>query len=316
MHRLPEIKIGLEGWFTIELIDAKTQRVKRRLRFRNLITDAGLDALGGASTLSSLLTNGWIAVGTDSTAPANGDTTLGAEVSPSSTNRTDANGGFFASTSYTPGPPDYWSYFRTWLLTETQGNGNLTEVGIFSANTTGTMFTRQLLKDSGGTPTTITKTSSDQLRINYELRMSIPQSDATSTVTISGTSYDITIRPLGASSTNHWGDFVANSWWQGGRNGKAWETNTLVNRTSDDFGSSGVNQDSVAYAAYTNGNKFRDVTIKWEPGSANFATGIGGIAFMDISNGGYLFQSVFSPKFAKDATKRLTLVFRLSWDRV
>jgi len=59
--------VGIEGWFTVELIHARTGLVKRRLRFRNLITNAGLNALGSGTRIGSLIQ--YLAVGTGSNEP-------------------------------------------------------------------------------------------------------------------------------------------------------------------------------------------------------------------------------------------------------
>lgn len=311
-----EQKIGFEGWFTIQLIDAKTGRIKRELKFKNLITDVGLDFFGASSSgiLPVIGSSGYCGLGTGSTTPANSDTTLVAEVSPSSSNRTTSNGGTFDVTGYVAGPPDYHKYVRTYLFLEAQANGNLTEVGIFTAVTSGTMWTRQLLKDSGGTPTTVIKTSSDQLKVIYELRVQPPQSDAVTSVTISGTSYTVSIRGVYVGDPGvGWVEVFTNNTF-GGSIG--FETNTLVARTTTSNPSGNVASSSTTVAAYVNGNKYRDITYKFEPGIANFATGVGGIFAPAIGNGRYLFQIMFSPKFAKDNTMRLTLIVRVSFDRV
>lgn len=73
----------LEGWHwtgVVEVLvrDAETGRVKRRDVVRNLIVDGALDAvadhLRGVTTTD--LQIGYVAVGSNATAPANGDTQL------------------------------------------------------------------------------------------------------------------------------------------------------------------------------------------------------------------------------------------------
>src|SRR5690606_9804975 len=66
--------IAVEGYFTVELIHARTGLVKRRLHFRNLITNAGLDALAGGTAINDLVN--YLAVGTGSSEPSYTDTTL------------------------------------------------------------------------------------------------------------------------------------------------------------------------------------------------------------------------------------------------
>jgi len=324
---VPEITFGLrvKGWFVVELLDAATGCVKRRLEFPNLITDAGLDIYFAGTTMLTLTT--WCACGTDSTAPAVSQTSLGAEISPSSSNRTNSNGAI-ADVHAFVGGSFYWSKKITKLFTETQANGNLTEFGLFTANTGGTMWTRQLFKDGGGTPTTIVKTSADQLRITYEYRLYFPSADLVSTKNISGTVYDYTVRPNNVDGAATWGGIsghieagAGSSWLGSGGVGppEGKESNVLV-ATTDDFGSAGADAtpDSVSMAAYTNGTFFRDGTAVWEPGSANFATGFGGttVGWNGFQNNIRMFQVVFhTTKLPKTNTKRLTLTFRWALTR-
>lgn len=326
-----EPRINIEGWFTVELIDAKTQIVKQKLRFRNLITNAGLDYLGTGSAVGlSLVTGagggGYCGLGTGSTAPANGDTTLVTEIAPAVDNRSTSTGGYSGTYGYTSGTPDYHYITRVYFFSETQANGNLTEVGIFSASTGGTMWTRQLLKDGGGTPTTVVKTASDQLKVTYEMRMQPLQSDASLSRTISTVAYTITVRARNAGTTGTWGydgnggalvnfGTTGTCWSTSTNHAKALETGTLGARTSEPTGSQ-TSASSITWAAYSGATYYRDMTAKWEPAVANFAGGIGSAVFLEMHNGDQLFQSSFSPAFAKDNTMRLTLVARISWGRV
>src|SRR5690606_35179901 len=134
--------IAVEGYFTVELIHARTGLVKRRLHFRNLITDAGLDAMAGGVGISSLIN--YLAVGTGSSEPSYTDTTLNAEVA-----RTNNNGGFGDSDAVVGSGDlvEYWRRIRTRVFTQAEANGNLTELGFFSAASGGTMWNRQLFRD-------------------------------------------------------------------------------------------------------------------------------------------------------------------------
>jgi hypothetical protein len=283
---------------------------------KNLITDAGLD---GLATFGTPALTAFCGVGTSSTAPANNQTDLIAPVTRVSRTTT-------GDVTITSGPSfDYWSIKRVHLFLEAEGNGNLTEVGYFRQATADIMFSRQLFKDTLGVPTTVVKTSSDQLKITYELRCYTPQTDVVqSGVVISGTSYTFTTRAREIDSNLVWGAALSGPNVVGGMlsslangfnsvGGRALESSTLGARDSS-IGGTAVARDSATVAAYTSGNFFRDVTSKWEPTTANFATGIGGIHNFggDTTEG---FQISVSPKFAKDATKRLTFGTRWSWGR-
>lgn len=303
----PDLHLGLEGWITAELIDARTKKVKKSLKFRNLITNVGLDNL----TNSFLFDSGvnYCAVGTGATAPSNADTGLVAEVA----GRTNNNSGIATALSYVAGSPDYHKMVVTRLFTETQANGNLTEIGFFSASAGGTMFSRQLFKDGTGTPTTIDKTSNDQLRITYEIRCYPPTADTvTAGAVISGANYDITAREIGVggstgnnffgSSSTSWSPKAFNSTLTSVASASA---SALPTRTGSK--PSATNCDSNAIAAYVNGSFVLDRTTIWNTPTANFT--ILSIYHNDAHGLG------FNPGLPKDNTKKLTLNTRLTWGR-
>lgn len=313
-------KVGLKGYFIVERFrgDHRFGIKTGHWEFENLIVNGGLDLIGAGTELTLCMQ--WLAVGTGSTVPATGDTSLVAEVSPSTTHRTQGNGSiadvFASGASFT-----YWSLKRTRLFVEAQANGNLTELGFFTASTAGTMWTRQLFKDSGGTPTTIVKTSADQLRVTYELRIYTP-ADATASEVISGVSYTWLVRASKISSASNWGGTGSNGPLMTLGNvthmgyADAIETDVL-GTSSDGPAGTATTRSSTSLAAYTTGTFYRDSSYIWEPGIANYATGVGSIVFWAGSSGGLaqMFQESFTPKLPKDNTKRLTLVQRLTWGR-
>lgn len=328
------INVGVEGWVTVQLIH-RSGVILRELKFKNQITNGGMDVFFsppgiysmGAYLNSASGSASFMAVGTGSTAPTAADTTLDTEITPSSSNRTSSDGGYTGGSAYVSGTPDYFRGWSTYLFGFSQGNGNLTEIGIFTAVTGGTMIMRQLLKDSGGIPTTIVKTSDEQLRVIYEVRLYPPTSDDTqSAVTISGVNYDITTRAANISQTgglgwsaNSSGIFVQMMNWATGNAGAtAYETDVLAARTGVPSGTA-IHDAGRTPDTYTPGNYYRDVTYEWGAAIANFATGIGSITHgMDRGNNtsARMFQTSFDPKFAKDNTKRLRLVVRYTLNRV
>ncbi len=314
---MPKLQFGLKGFFTVELIEAKTGRVKRRLEFQNLMTDAGLNALGSGTQLETLI-NSYMAVGTGSTIPANGDTALVTEVGPSSTNRSNSNGGI--AEVFGSGPSfAYWYRRITRNFSETQANGNLTELGLFTTVTAGTMFARQLFKDALGSATTITKTNIDQLRVTYELRVYSPVGDTTvSPVTISGSNYSVTTRAVGINTDRNWGyDGTAFGLMYLFRNlaitGSCMASDVLLSATATHAGIVSFDPSSTTRSVYVPGDFYIDLTLVWDPGAANPVGGIGSV-FISLANG-KSFQQAFTPKLPKDNTKRLTIVNRVSWGR-
>lgn len=280
---------------------------------RNLITDAGMNAI---ATTSNITSTGFVGVGTGSTAPANAQTALIAEVGR--VNHTTTGDGAVAS-----GPAfAYWSLKRVHIFFETEGNGNLTEVGYFNQASGGTMFCRQLFKDALGVPTTVIKTINDQLKITYELRLYSPAADSVqSGLVISGVSYDITTRAREIDLNTIWGWNGSTAGFLGiaggvfaSPGGRAYEAGTALGTTQSGLSGANAAASSSTIGSYVAGTFYRDNTMKWEPTDGNLAGGIGGIH----SFGGgttEMFQSKFTPAFAKDAVKRLTLVVRCSWAR-
>lgn len=145
-------------------------------RQHNLITNSGMDHLGGSAFNShfSTLANA-IAVGTSSVAPQVTDTGLGSELARSNTTldiTTD----------------NVWSHPTAGQQTMKRGrafdfgiaNGNLTEFGGFLAASGGNALTRELFRDETDAPVVILKTSDDQLVVDYTLRVTYGPTSLTS----------------------------------------------------------------------------------------------------------------------------------------
>lgn len=305
------VGVGIKGYITVELIDARTQRVKRKLEFPNLITDAGINfVLGGTGNIGLLL--GAFKVGTGTATPAATDTALVNQVAATSESASPGNGvrGI--------GPANaYWFERTVRTFMENEANGNLTEFATGNQLVGGTIWTRMLFKDGVGTPTAITKTSAEQLRITYEHRMLIPADATQNTFNISGVNYDITTRAVQIDNGRSWGfdgafgpilqldgDDVLSL-------ATAFESDVLHNATGNfNPGGESIGASSAVLQGYVNGNFFRERECKWEPNVANFGTGVGSVS---VGQGTQVaFQTVFAPKLAKTDTKRLTLMLRYS----
>ncbi len=306
--------VAVEGYFTVELIHARTGLVKRRLHFRNLITNAGLDALAAGTGISDLIN--YLAVGTGSSEPSYTDTTLNAEIA-----RTNSTGGF-ADSDAMVGSGDlveYWRRIRTRVFTENQANGNLAELGFFSAAQGGTMWNRQLFRDELGNPTAITKTNEDQLRVRYEYRVYPPWDDLVQEIEVNGVPTEVVNRPLQVTTPSRWGAESG----AGGLNNlgvvgtgavAAYETGTLPGRGGAPSGAA-ANASSHEVQSYTPGTYYREREARWNPSAANFATGIG--LFQSYANtaSSPVFGSKVTPKIMKQDTQRLIIMERWTYAR-
>lgn len=309
-HRHIEIPLavasaGVRGRFSVELVHAASGLIKRRLDFDNLVTDAGLDYIAARNGFSSAVT--FVAVGTGSSAPSYSDTTLNAEIA-----RTSNNGGF-SETSGSVGSGDnleYWWRRRTYLFTESEANGNLSEIGIFSQDGA-TLWARQLFTDEAGNPTTITKTNEDQLRIVYERRVCPPMDDHVQIVDVKGTPTTVTTRASNVTSTQSWGR--ADVFGGTTLNAYAYSTDVLGGRSSGPAGSSTIT--STTESVYVPGTFFREIEFRWGPSQANYDGGVGAISVSPWI-GPVAFQSSFAPKLPKLDTERLVIQVRVDFSRV
>jgi hypothetical protein len=296
--------IGIQGLIGWELIrDGKVIR-KSRLQ-PNLITDAGMNDIGSVSQ-NMLSRINYMHVGTSSTAPDVTQTNL---IAPHADPRINASGGF-ADESSSGASFDYW--YRRWtrVATESQYNGNLTEVGFFNTNVAGVMFNRQLFKDDLGAPTTVVKTAADQLKVIIEWRLYANKVTLNQSINISGVVTDVNTRARDIDAA--WGFFANIGIWAG--TGHAWEDNVLPDVLTGFTAGANVLNTTSSVAAYTSGTFYRDLVSVWDPAIANFATGIGGVNWWNLS-GNYLENTVFNPKVAKTNTKRFTFTGRISWNR-
>ncbi|HJX74915.1 MAG TPA: hypothetical protein VJ247_01080 [Gaiella sp.] len=310
----------MQGIVTVELIHARTGLVKRRLRFPNLITNAGLDKVAAnTKPLGLFLGNGgYLGVGTGSTAPAVTDVALVAATGV----RTNSVGG--GTTTFGFGAANAYSF---WLVarefSETQSNGNLTEFGLFDASTAGTMFVRQLFRDEVGNPTTIVKTSDDKLRVIYEFRLYPPTVDAAGVVTINAVNYNWTSRICNGALDTAWGvtsGFTGLLNWMGGGNPNCEASNHTTLGSTTSVGPTGGTQtaskDSFVNSAYTNGSFLYEVSHVWNPGTANFTNGVRAFRFQPWSSGAsFSHQMVLDAFIPKVNTQRLTLTFQFQLGR-
>lgn len=314
-----EIKAGsVSGRFKIEKITASGERVAVADWFSNLIVDGGLDWLGTGNAHDATK---YCRAGTGATAPANGQTGLVSQLGSASDVGTvvqSTSGGV---------PVWYQSVTRVYTFAIGAVVGNVAELGTFSAATGGTMFSRALVKDTGGNPTTITILSDEQLVVTYEFRKYPPSADLTGTISITvdgvPTNFDYVLRAANVDET-----VATSAYWRtrnsiggvtssGNYAAMALETSTLGPATGVPSGTASLATSQVL-SAYVNGTFYRDLTVTFGIGQANFASGIGSVIFANVGgietvDHGY--QISFEPKLPKTSAKTLSLPFRLTWGR-
>jgi hypothetical protein len=319
--------MGVAGYFEVELIHKPTGLVKQKLRFRNLITDAGLNWIGAGSGVTQgagirFGSDAWMAVGSGSTAPAVTDTTLVAQSA-----RTNSRG--------TPEIPvsagsaddfDYWWIRTTKVFAPGVATGNLTEVGLFETSVGGTLFARQLFRDNTGTPITIIKTADDELRITYELRLYTMKVSNVNTLTVKSESRTCTTRGYDIDLAGRWGNTVVTSQALLNYLGTTWQTSyTSLNGTFISSSMPALTATQVGtrtsfsaggwVSGYIGSSYYKDYSATMNPGVGNLTIGSviwgGNNPFPEPP-----FITTIDPPILKTDTERFTFVGRFSWGRV
>lgn len=284
-----------EGYYKIEAVKADGSRRLLADWFPNLILNAGLDRMGANGDYLS-----WCQVGSGSAAPEITQTTLASRVAGTGTAQaaTAANSGsspFFARRTIT---------FR---FARGVATGVLAEVGVGWA-TTGSLYSRALILDALGAPTTITVLADESLDVTYELRMYVWVGETAGSIALKGVTHaTVQKSSLAASWTLSSGQLSA----AGIPNASAF---TGAVSAGIDRLPSGTNIGSatISAAAYTPGALARTLEINADLTQWNNASGIGAIL---VGAGWGYWQIGFTPKILKTASDILTLQVRHSWGR-
>jgi hypothetical protein len=144
--------LGIEGHWKATLKD-QYGNYKTHVEGKNVVTNSGIAFLAkflhSAATSGSFTMN-YIAIGTDSTAEAAGNSTLGTEASRHTGVISYAGAGVFTVVA---------------TFAAGSGTGDIVEYGVFSANTNGTMFNR-------ATQSAVAKGASDSLEVTCNITLS------------------------------------------------------------------------------------------------------------------------------------------------
>ena len=127
------------------------------------------------------------------------------------------------------------------------------------------LFSLALVKDSNGTPITITKLADEVLDVTYTLRIYVPELDVTGVMDISGVAYNYTVRAAQADAWNAGYPFN-NVYYVSACSG------AIGSLTSSPSGSYSENSSSTM-SSYVAGSFTRDITLFWDLNAGN----IGGI---------------------------------------
>lgn len=303
--------IGMAGRFRFTRIHAKSGVVRQRTGWmNNLITDWGLNrkGTGGVGTFCH--------VGSGSNAPAVTDTVLQTWVASTNLNQS-TNGGATGSAPY------YGFVRRTYRFQEGDAAGNIAEVGIGpNGLSTSELFSRALVLDALGNPTTITVLIDEILDVEYELRQYSPTVDAEYTVVDSGSavSHDITVRAASVNSASSWGGNTGigalNVLNGGVRFNQQWiaydgAIGSVTQLPSGNF--TLISASQITEGAYSNNSLERTASANLQLEVGNLASGIRSLRFGSSVAGTY--QAEFDPPIMKDNTQTLRIDAKVSWGR-
>lgn len=301
---------GLCGRFKLEAERPDGQRRLLADWFPNLITNAGLNRIGASS--------GWLAtcaVGTGSTVPDFTDTTLVSQVASTTSVQT-------SSRSAQSDQPYYGSITKTYRFAQGAAAGNLTEVGIGWSGSPLNLFSRALILDDEGNPTTITVLEDEFLDVSYEFRVYPPESDVMGQVNIGGVDRDTVRRAAQVTTTSMWatsndGDRGGISIGTTGTKAARAYNGALGGVTGVPSGTSS-NRSAVDPDAYTVDTFYREALVTWGLNDGNLSGGISAIGFTlgdsTVSGLGAM-QISFDPPIAKTNQEILALVLRHTWGR-
>lgn len=309
--------IGVSGEYRFQLSKAEKSPHTDTGFFKNLILDNGLNMICNIAKTSTTSNNNafllpaagplsYCYVGSGGATPTYTNTQLQNRIGSTDPAQESKSG----TSSFSRGYAELVVVYRFNAGTVV---GNLSEVGIGPSPTS--LFSRALILDSNGDPTTITVLDDDILTVTYRLRLTIPRVDILQSINVDNSGVDIpttvTIRPFASNSYSLSGTTTTHGFTWGikrsfgnGTSSVATGTSTDLVSATDTTLSSHVLPSSVALDSYVN-NSFR------RTGYATFSTTQSNrdIAVFAYSFGPGCFQVKFDPPLQKTNQMALRLSF-------
>lgn len=259
----------------------------------NMVTDTGLNRLG----TGAFLTHAYVGTGSVPP-PAANDSALVGQVAVTSQILSQSAG---ASAS-----APYFGYrdldFKFAVGTAT---GNLSEVGVgWDAG----LFSRALIVDQNGDPSTITVLASESLGLSYRLKNWAPTADLAFTATVAGQVRNCMARAALANSGS-----ITAGW---GISGTAAAASTLTAYNGALAGVTGVPSGTNAgvtgtTGGYVSNNYEIGLSGLWEPSVGNLSGGIS--SFLVATSGIGCYQIAVDPPIAKTSQNSLLAQFKVVW---
>ena len=275
----------------------------KQTAFDNLITDSGLNQLASGSVID------YCYLSTSNVEPLVTDTSLAGVIANSNT---AVNAGE-NSRSVVMGNV-YYAYFKTFRFAAGQGTGNISKLGIgWNAAATG-LWSAQLVKDSAGNNLTLTKAADEILEVTYIVSTYLNTSDYIGTITISGTTHNVTVRP---SQVTLWNTFTPDKYIQSLYQCDAYTTSIGDISNKPPGSVIGTVTNIMANAKTYVDNSFElAIPITFVSSIANNASGIKSIRVTGNNSNKFYHQVEFTPSIMKTDIQKLILPdFVISWGR-
>lgn len=288
-------KTTISGHYSIKRMRASSGEVTGQWDFKNIITNNGLN-LWGTTSGSRYNT---CSVGSGSSVPSPTNTELDAIIA--STTTSTPTSGFNGTDLFA------WTR-RQYQFGVGVAAGNISEVAVGVTSTN--LFSRALVLDSMGVPTSITILSDEILQVVYEVRNYVPQYDFEGTFTLTGNSggtYDYVGRAAMASA-GFWSSETGSDY--RGANNSAFYLST------GDIGGVaggpvyGAGGSGGSAAAYVQDSFTRLITTSFNLSSGNQTS-----KSMRLTMGAGAYQFQFNPPIVKNNTQQLSIITSHSWGR-
>lgn len=302
------LEAKVAGYYQLTVRD-KDRNIKQETPwFKNLITNHGLDRMG---TDTDYLY--YCQVGTSSKTPSFSDTSLIGWLAGTAEE-------ISYSASAASASPYYLSVKKTFRFPAGAATGNIAEVGV-GWDTTGCLFSRTLVVDQSGKPTTITVLSDETLEVSYEFRYYVYEQDVTGSIIINGVTHSWTARAAHANTAGAGGyineagmttDLGEAYIGQGSLNFPYAYTGAIGSITDYPTGTIMPTYATITNQTYVAGSYTGTGTITIGLDYGNDASGIGAIRFRF---GIGVYQVGFTPNIMKTENYILTLSFTHSWGR-
>ncbi len=275
MNKPIEITRRFQGFYRLQVRRPDGSVREETPWFQNLITDNGLDLIGvsPAGTFGIKYFCPGCFVGSGNTAPAYTDSTLVTQVASKSDGASNSPFNPVTFVDVAGSDPAYFKSVGYWRFSTGAAAGILAEVGVGYGSSN--LFSRALILDGGGSPTTVTVLADEVLDVYYELRSYIDLTVVPFTIDISGTNYDGIVKPYDIDGGTPSFSYSVTA--GGGRGGATLTSRDAAIPATSYVSASGGGGSAIggsAIASYVSGNYYLDFRFTWAQGSSNWASGI------------------------------------------